>query len=128
MDLKSQSVTIALTEKLISSNPNSVRRLVAAISEAGRRLKEDKTFAISVLTKYTRLTESSMLTGSYETFAPITEDIPMPTTDGIRADLESLCLSGQAPLACRAPPERFFQPRFIIELENAGFYRAYKRR
>jgi ABC-type nitrate/sulfonate/bicarbonate transport system substrate-binding protein len=124
MDLKSQSVTIAVTERLTTSNPDAVRRLVAAVSEAGRRLKADQAFALTVMTKYTRLEDRSMLVGSYETFAPITEEIPMPTADGIRADLESLCLSGQTPGACRAQPERFFQPRFVNELTNAGFYRT----
>ena len=128
MGLKSQSVTIALTEKLINSNSDAVRRIVAAISEGAHSLKHDKSFALKTMTKYTRLNDPSMLSGIYETFAPITEEIPMPTTDGIRADLESLCLSGQTPQACRAQPERFFNPQFVKELDNAGFYRAYTRR
>ncbi len=118
MGIKTQSVTIATTEKLINTNPEAVRRLVAAISEGGHRLKQDKSFALQTMTKYTRLSDSSMLTGSYETFAPITEEIPMPTAEGIRADLDSLCLSGQTPEACRAQPERFFRPQFINDLEN----------
>ena len=125
MGLKSQSVTIAVTEKLINSNPDAVRRLVAAISEGALRFKQDKSFAFKAMTKYTRLNDASLLTGSYETFAPITEEIPVPTADGIKADLESLCVSGQAPQACRAEPERFFRSRFIKELQNADFYRAY---
>jgi ABC-type taurine transport system substrate-binding protein len=125
LGLKSQSVTIAVTDKLVNANPDAVRRLVAAISEGAHRLKNDKSFALNTMTKYTRLNDPSMLAGSYETFAPITEEIPMPTADGIRADLESLCLSGQAPQACRAEPERFYKARFITDLENAGFYRAY---
>ena len=128
MGIRTQSVTIAVTERLIASDPDAVRRLVAAISEGCHRLKQDKSFALQTLAKYTRLSDPAMLAGSYETFAPITEEIPLPTREGIRADLEGLCAAGQPPEACRAQPERFYQPQFVKDLENAGFYRGLARR
>jgi len=124
LGVKTQSVTIATTLKLINNNPDGVRRLVAAISEGAHRLKRDKAFALQVMTKYTRLNDPSALQGIYEVYAPITEEIPLPTVEGIQADLEDLCASGQKPQACQARPERFFVLKFVRDLQESGFYKT----
>ena len=124
LGIKTQSVTIATSQKLINSNPEAVRRLVAAVSEGAHRLKQDKAFAIQVMTKYTRLDDPSVLQGLYEVFAPLMEEVPFPTAEGIKADLQDLCATGQTPGACQAQPERFFNLQFVRELQEAGFYKA----
>ena len=76
------------------------------------------------MTKYTRLNDPSALQGIYEVYAPITEEIPLPTVEGIQADLEDLCASGQKPQACQARPERFFVLKFVRDLQESGFYKT----
>jgi len=124
LGIKTQSVTIATSQKLINGNPEAVRRLVATVSEGAHRLKQDKAFALQVMTKYARLEDPSVLHGIYEVYAPITEEVPLPTAEGIKADIQDLCATGQTPAACQAQPERFFNLQFVRELQEAGFYKA----
>ena len=72
----------------VKDNPDSIRRFVAAVIEATAIVKTDKQKALSILPKYTGVTNPEWNEYAYDFFAPILEKNPRVNMDVVKATQE----------------------------------------
>ena len=71
--------------------------------------------------EYTRMTDRSLLEGTYQTYRKALRLVPRTTDVGVRNILDAI--ADQNPKARSANPQDFYTNRFIDELEQTGFMR-----
>jgi NitT/TauT family transport system substrate-binding protein len=117
------STGITTTGKLIREQPDLVRRYLTAQVEAIARMKNDKTYATSVMSKYLRLTDTELLSESYEVYVQkYLMKVPIPNVDAVKAVLDEL--APRNPKALNEDPKRFFNDSFVRQLDASGFIQS----
>jgi NitT/TauT family transport system substrate-binding protein len=105
---------------LIRNDPDLVKRYLSAQVEAIALMKKDRDFALKVLSKYLRTTETDLLSETYDIqIAKYMMKVPMPTADAVRSVLDEL--SERNPKGREQDPRKFFEDRFMRELQTSGF-------
>jgi NitT/TauT family transport system substrate-binding protein len=113
---------VLANNQLIERRPDLVRRFVRAIVEANSIIHQDKALTKQVIGRYTETTADEVLEESYQFAIPVIPRVPLPKHADIEMALE---LSAHTnPAAHGADPSRFFDPRFVQELEDSGFIRS----
>ena len=108
---------------LIRDDPDLVRRYLTAQVEAIALMKKDRAFTMKVLSKYLRTTDNDLLTESYDVqIAKYMMKTPLTTAEGVRSVLEEL--SDRNPKAKDLDPNKFFDDRFIRQLQAGDFIEA----
>lgn len=106
--------------ELIRNDPDLVRRYLSAVIEAAALMKKDRAFAIGVLRKYLRTDDPDLLSETYDVqIAKYLMKAPLPTTEAVRSVVEEL--AERNPKARDQDPGRFFDDRFVRELQRNGF-------
>ena len=114
------STGITARGEIIRKEPDLVRKYMAAQVEAIARMKRDRPFTISVMSKFLRTTDNEQLSEAYDIYAnKYLARVPLPTVDAMRAVLEELELRN--PKAKGQDPKKFFDDRFVRELQTSGF-------
>ena len=91
--------------------------------EAIARMKRDRAFTVSVMSKFLRTNDEEQLAEAYDVYAnKYLMKVPLPTVDAIRAVLEEL--EPRSPKAKGQDPKRFFDDHFVRELQSSGFIDA----
>ncbi|MBI2371561.1 MAG: ABC transporter substrate-binding protein [Deltaproteobacteria bacterium] len=86
------------------------------------RFKRDPELAMTVMGKYTRVTEPKLLAETYKIFTGVIERAPYPDMQGLKAMVE---FESQAnPQLLRAKLEEVVDTSFVRELEQSGFIEA----
>ena len=86
-------------------------------------MKRDRAFTISVLRKYLRLDNSDLLSEAYDIqIAKYFMKVPLPTADAVRSILDELAEIN--PKARGQDPSKFFDDKFVRQLETSGFIDA----
>jgi ABC-type nitrate/sulfonate/bicarbonate transport system substrate-binding protein len=117
------STGVSTRGDLIREDPDLVRRYLTAQVEAIALMKKDRPFTMKVLAKYLRTTDSDLLTESYDVqIAKYMMKTPLPTAEGVRSVLEEL--SDRNPKARDLDPHRFFDDRFVRQLQAGDFIEA----
>lgn len=112
---------IVTTRGFLREHAPSVQAFIKAYAEGVRRYKTDKTFAMEVLKKYTKVTDLELLEQTHALAAPVLEDVPLHLDPrGIQAVLD---FSTNAK-AKTAKPEDFWDLRLLREIEQSGFFQA----
>ncbi|HLH20905.1 MAG TPA: ABC transporter substrate-binding protein [Chloroflexota bacterium] len=111
--------SLLATRKLINERPDLVRRFVQAIVEADSIIHLDKAAATRALAKYAQITDDEVLEATYESAVAVVPKVPLPTRDAIESAIELVALTN--PEARNVDPTRFFDPRFVQELQDSGF-------
>ncbi len=111
--------SILATRKVIDAQPDLVRRFVRAIVEANSVIQQDKAAAKRALGKYAQITDDEVLEATYEDARPLIPRVPVPTREAVESAIELVALTN--PEARNVDPSRFFDPRFVQELEDSGF-------
>jgi NitT/TauT family transport system substrate-binding protein len=114
-----QFTCIATTRKKIRENPDEVRRVVLAMTEAGHFFKKHKEESIKVMQKYTRGSSRDVLEAAYVANAALLVDDGYPTLEGLKQTLEIQALTD--PRAAKAKGEDFVELRFVDEMRKSGF-------
>ncbi|MBI2999551.1 MAG: ABC transporter substrate-binding protein [Deltaproteobacteria bacterium] len=115
------SVAIGTSRSYIKANEDTVRRVVRAYAEALYLFKTNKTVAIRVLGKYTRVKEQDILEDAYSQFHDYLESIPYVSTKGMEAIISEA--AEKDPAAKQSKPEDFLDMRFVAELDKEGFFK-----
>jgi len=111
---------IATTKTLINDNPELARRVVRGYLAGIHRMKTDKTFAMSVSSRYMQIDDPEALAESWEHFTQGSiPEVPYITDDGLQSVLKELAES--SPAAAAATPSQFYDNRFLKEAEESGF-------
>ena len=92
-------------------------------SEAIALMKKDRAFTLKVLSKYLRTTDMDLLAESYDVqIAKYMMKTPLTTADAVRSVLDEL--AERNPKAKDLDPNKFFDDRFVRQLQAGRFYRV----
>jgi ABC-type nitrate/sulfonate/bicarbonate transport system substrate-binding protein len=117
------STGITTRGEVIRKEPDLVRRYVMAQVEAIARMKRDRAFTMGVMSKFLRTNDQEQLAEAYDVYAnKYLMKVPLPTVEAIKAVLEEL--EPRSPKAKGQDPKRFFDDRFVRELQVNGFIDA----
>lgn len=106
--------------EIIRNDPDLVRRYLAAVIEASALMKKDRAFTFNVFRKYLRTGDADLLTETYEVqIIKYLLKVPLPTVDAVRPVIDEL--AERNPKAKDQDPMRFFDDRFVRQLEANGF-------
>jgi NitT/TauT family transport system substrate-binding protein len=115
-----QGAGIVSTRSYVRENPDITRRYVRAYVEGLHRLKTDKSLAVRVIGKYSRITEQDALEETYQHYAvKVMPKIPYPTMKGIQMVLDEI--GARTPKVKTLSPSSFVDLTFLQELEKSGF-------
>ncbi len=117
------STGVSTRGEIIRDDPELVRRFLSAEIEAIALMKKDRAFAIKVLSKYLRTQDAELLDESYNVqIAKYMMKVPLTTADAVRSVLEEL--SERNPKAKDLDPNKFFDDRFVRQLQASDFIEA----
>src|SRR5262252_8443862 len=105
---------------IIRDDPDLVKRYLSAQVEAIALMKRDRAFTIKVLSKYLRTNEMDLLSESYD--IQVTKymmKVPLTTADAVRSVLDEL--AERSPKAKEQDPSKFFDDRFVRQLQSSDF-------
>jgi NitT/TauT family transport system substrate-binding protein len=106
--------------EIIRNDPDLVRRYLAAVVEASAMMKKNRAFSFNVFRKYLRTDDADLLTETYDVqIIKYLLKIPLPTADAVRAVIDEL--AERNPKAKDQDPGRFFDDRFVRQMEANGF-------
>lgn len=115
-----QGAGVVSTRSYVRENPDITRRYVRAYVEGLHRLKTDKSLAIKVIGKYSRISEQDALEETYQHYAvKVMPKVPYPTMKGIQMVLDEI--GARTPKVKSLPPSIFVDVTFLRELEKSGF-------
>ena len=106
--------------ELIRNDPDLVRRYLSAVIESLALMKKDRAFAMKILRKYLRSDDPELLAETYD-FQIVKHmmKVPLTTVEGVRSIVDEL--AERNPKAKDHDPSRFFDDRFVRQLESSGF-------
>jgi len=114
------STGVATRGDIIRDDPDLVRRYLSAQVEAIALMKRDRAFTLRTLSKYLRTDDTDLLSESYDIqISKYMMKSPLPTAAGVRSVLEEL--SERNPKAKEQDPNRFFDDRFVRQLQSSNF-------
>ena len=114
------STGVSTRGEIIRDDPDLVRRFLSAEIEAIALMKKDRAFATKVLSKYLRTQDAELLGESYDVqIAQYMMKVPLTTAGAVRSVLEEL--SERNPKAKDLDPNKFFDDRFVRQLQASGF-------
>ncbi len=111
--------SVLATGRVVAEQPDLVRRFVRAIVEANAIIHQDKALTKQAIAHYTQSNDDEVLEASYESALPAIPRVPLPTRAAVESAIELLALTN--PAARGVDPNRFFDPRFVQELQDSGF-------
>lgn len=106
-------------------NADIVKRFIEAVYDGLKKIHDDKSFAVKVLGKYTKIIRQNMLDESYqagiEAFAKDPR-VPPDVFKDLAEQLVALKLIDAAP-AQKTPLTAYYDNRYVDELEKGGFFK-----
>ena len=113
------TTSVVTTRKNIREDRDTVMRFVRSHVEGIAFHKQNKEFALKVLTKYVRTTDPEFLEGSYNIFKQDFIAAPYPITKGLEPTYDYVAQT--RPEIRNHKPEEFVDASFITELDKSGF-------
>jgi NitT/TauT family transport system substrate-binding protein len=114
-----QHTTLSTTRRYIARNRETTVKMLKAYVGGIRRIKNDKAFAMRVLSKHLRTTDAEVLEYTYNSAVHLFQEIPYPTLPGIQSTLDFL--GEKDPKARQAKPGEFVDVTLLEEIEKSGF-------
>ncbi|HWX78176.1 MAG TPA: ABC transporter substrate-binding protein, partial [Candidatus Acidoferrales bacterium] len=108
--------SVATTRSYISTNPEVVRRFVRSAAEGLDYTRKNRAEVLSVMSKYTKITDTALLNEGLDAYDNAWERIPLPS----QAAIEAVLASSENPKAKGAKWDQFIDDRFVKELVAAG--------
>lgn len=106
-------------------NPDLVKRFISAVCEGLKKTHDDRSLALKVLAKYTKITRQNMLDESYQAgLDAFAKDprVPPEVFKDLADQLVGLKLiDGSA--AQKTPLSAYYDNRYVDELEKSGFFK-----
>jgi NitT/TauT family transport system substrate-binding protein len=119
MDIPIQHIGLVTTQRLMSKNPEVVRRTVKSYVEGIQVMRSNPMLAKRALSKYMKLTDQGELEETYQLLKKLVPIKPYPTLEGFRTVLDEL--SEKIPSAKTANSKDFTDTKFLEELDRSGF-------
>ncbi len=120
LGLEYQHTGLAVTQKLIKTQPELVRNLLKAFVEGIYYMKTHRKEALTILAKYLKTDDPDALQEAYESIGQaLIPEKPYPTIKGIQIMLREMGAKDANARAAR--PEQFVDVSFMKELDSSGF-------
>ena len=120
LGLEYQHTGLAVTQKLIKSQPELVRNVLKAFVESVHYMKTHRKESMAVLAKYLKTDDPDSLEDAHDSVVQaLIPEKPYPTIKGIQIMLREM--AAKEPAARNARPEQFVDLSFIKELDSSGF-------
>jgi NitT/TauT family transport system substrate-binding protein len=104
----------------LSSNRDTVKRLLMALIEATYFFKTRKEESKKIFAKYSRQSNEAYLESAYQTIAKLFERVPLATREGMEVQInDALALMRKPGTAVKV--EDIIDDRLVVELEKEGF-------
>jgi ABC-type nitrate/sulfonate/bicarbonate transport system substrate-binding protein len=104
----------------LSSNRDTVKRLLMALIEATHFFKTRKEESKKILAKYSRQNNEAYLESAYQTNAKLFERVPLASREGMEVQIsEALALARK--VAASVKVDDIVDDRLVVELEKEGF-------
>ena len=113
------TTSVVTTRKNIREDRDTIMRFVRSHVEGIAFHKQNKEFALKVLTKYVRTTDPEFLEGSYNIFKQDFIPAPYPITKGLEPTYDYVAQT--RPEIRNRKPEEFVDASFVAELDKSGF-------
>jgi len=113
------SMSIVTRRKSIVEDRDTVMRMVRAHVEGIAYFRNNKDFAIRVLSNQLKINDRETLENSYETYKQDFIPVPYPIMKGLEATYDYVAQT--RPEIRGRKPEEFMDPSFIAELDKSGF-------
>ncbi|MBI4524367.1 MAG: ABC transporter substrate-binding protein [Deltaproteobacteria bacterium] len=110
---------LSTRREMIRRNPGVVSSVMKAYVEGIKIYKTEREFSLKVRAKYTRRSNMDELQEEWKEYVGLVSKAPYPTISGIKAMLGDL--SGSFPETSNIDIRRFYNDRFIRDLEVSGF-------
>jgi len=105
---------------IIRNDPDLVWRYLSAVIEALALMKKDRAFATRIIRKYLRTDDPEVIAETYDVqIVKYLAKVPLPTPAGVRSVLDEL--AERNPKAKDQDPAKFFDDRFVRQLDISGF-------
>lgn len=106
-------------------NADLVKRFIEAVYDGMKKFHDDKTFAVKILGKYTKITRQNMLEESYQAGVDAFAKDPRVPPEAFKdlADQLSALKLIDAAVAQKTPLSAYYDNRYVDELEKAGFFK-----
>lgn len=111
-----QHTTLTTTRRYLEKNRATALKLLKAYVAAIERIKADKEFALKVISKNLKTTDSEVLEYTYKAGYPLFKTPPYPTLEGIQATLDFM--AEKDPRAKQAQPKDFVDTSLLGEIER----------
>ncbi len=121
LGLEYQGTCVVTTRSLIKARENAVRRIVKSFVEGIHFMKTHRAETMQSIASFMKLQDPKALEETYQQYTGLIPRAPYPTAAGVRTILDDL--APKHPKARTAKPGDFIEPRFIKELDDAGFIR-----
>jgi ABC-type nitrate/sulfonate/bicarbonate transport system substrate-binding protein len=113
---------IGTLRSILNERPAALRAYVGGITEAIARINRDRTEALEVLARLTKMEDPEALEATYDEYVPRFPRAPYPTEASISTVLDSI-REGEG-RTVDARPGDFIDPRFVRELDESGYIRG----
>ena len=111
---------LVTTETFIRNRPQILNRFLKATLEGIKYAKANPDFTVRVLGKYTRSSDTQLLTSAFKSYVlGYIRDIPTITAAEMESVLEDV--SARNPKAKGADPKQFYDPAPLDQLAREGF-------
>lgn len=111
---------ISTRGETIRNDPELVRRYLSAVIEANALMKKDRAFTFKIFRKYLRTDDPDLLTETYDVqIIKYLLRVPLPTVEAVRPVIDEL--AERNPKAKEQDAAKFFDDRFIKQLDSSGF-------
>lgn len=121
MGVEYPTTGIGTLRSLLDERPAALRAYVGGLVEAVAWVKQHRTEALEILSRWTQIDDPEALAAAYEEQAPRFPDAPYATDASIMTILESI--RGAEPRAATARPADFVDNRYVRELDESGYIR-----
>src|SRR5215475_7214411 len=112
-------MSIVTRKKSIVEDRDTVMRMVKAHIEGIAYFRNNKDFAIRVLSQQLKIKDRETLENSYDTYKQDFIPVPYPIMKGLEATYDYVAQT--RPEIRAHKPEEFMDPSFIAELDKSGF-------
>jgi ABC-type nitrate/sulfonate/bicarbonate transport system substrate-binding protein len=110
---------LVATRNFIKAEETTVRRFMKALVEGIRYYKSHRVETMQTMARYMKVKDPALIEAGYDFNAQEYQRKPYPSIGGIQTALEQM--SQTIPKAKNANVERFFDARFVRELDQSGF-------
>jgi ABC-type nitrate/sulfonate/bicarbonate transport system substrate-binding protein len=119
LPIRYPSSTIIVSKSFLSSRRDTVKRFLRGWIEGIKTAKTDKDYTVSVMQKFLKTSDRSVLDKTFEIYKTVHEKVPAPDPKLMGVALTQLAAT--VPQTNQLKVEDFTDRSLIAELENEGF-------